>query len=377
MDELTKLEQLLADDYLVVGPILPLSKIRRETIDNFVSVFSVELRREILLDRSNRAKSLIILRHRSTGHQVEILTSDERTIRQANEQRHYQEEQIGILIHAHCAALGGRFSDQGRFYPNKFHLDDLVASLDGLWGWQFTLGDVVGTCKVVIRLKSTDRRDALEAVDKLQHLLDCLAVSQQVGFQIQHRSIAPIQRLEPTVSVTSLEERMLPPVTSEEIGSSEAILSSPTKARIVGHYLNQAYGENYMPNRLSTLWTAAEYVFGGTPKHLLMEKEIRYLLHSAEGIESLRNDSDRLRELKEALQNPNRLPLETRNKRMAKTIAHIMGMRADDAYSKIREASELRGKLLHTYSANWEGIENSVKFLEEALSHYLARQKTS
>lgn len=189
MDELTRLEQLLADNYLVVGPILPLSRIRRETIDNFVSVFSVELGREILLDRSNRAKSLIILRHRPTGHQVEILTSDERTIRRANEQSHYQEEPIGTLIHAHCAALGGRFSDQERFYPSKFHLDDLVANLNGLWGWQFTLGDIAGTCRVVIRLESTDRRDALEAVDKLQHLLDCLAVSQQVGFQIQHLGV--------------------------------------------------------------------------------------------------------------------------------------------------------------------------------------------
>ena len=89
MDDLTKFEQLLADNYLVVGPILPLSRIRPKTIDNIVSVFSIELGRETLLARSNKAKSLIMLRHRPTGHQVEILTSDECTIRRANEQRRY------------------------------------------------------------------------------------------------------------------------------------------------------------------------------------------------------------------------------------------------------------------------------------------------
>lgn len=371
MDDLTKLEQLLADNYLVGGPILPLSRIRPETIDNIVSVFSIELEREILLDRSNKAKSLIMLRHRPTGHRVEILTSDERTIRQANEQRRYQEEPIGTFVRALCAAFGGRSS-----HHRVFHLDRLVASLDGLWGWQFKLGDAVGAFEVAIRLESTDRGVAEEAVDKLQRLLDCLAVSQQVGFRIQHCNVSLIPRLEPAISIGP-EERMLSPVPSEEISNIKAVLSSSPEAMVAARGLNEAYAENYIPSRLAVLWMAAEHVFGGKPERLLTEEEVRRLLDTAKGIESLRNDSDRLKELKEALQDPNRLPLESRNRRMAKAIAHIMGMRVDDAYSKVREASTLRGKHLHEYSTNWEGIENSGKFLQEALLYYLACQKTS
>jgi len=249
-----------------------------------------------------------MLRHPSTGHQVEILTSDECIIRRANEQRRYQEEPIGTLIRACCAALGGRSSHQ-----RIFHADRLVASLDSLWGWQFTLGDVVGTFEVVIRLESTDSSAAEEAIDKLKYLLDYLAASQQVGFHIQHCSVTPIPRLELACSIGP-EERMLSPVTSKEIGNIETALSSSTEAMVAARGLNQAYVENCMPSRLSILWAAAEHVFGNRPKHLLTKEEIRCLLDAAEGIESLKNDSDRLGKLKEALSDPDRLPIKSRNK---------------------------------------------------------------
>ena len=371
MDDDTKLEQLLVDGCLVVGPVLPLSKVRPETIDNIVSVFSIQLGREILLSPSNRSEFLIMLRHPSTGHQVEILTSDECIIKRANEQRRYQEEPIGTLIRARCAALGGRSSHQ-----RVFHADRLVASLDSLWGWQFTLGDVVGTFEVVIRLESTDSSAAEEAIDKLEYLLDYLAVSQQVGFHIQHCSVTPIPRLELACSIGP-EERMLSPVTSKEIGNIETALSSSTEALVAARGLNQAYVENCMPSRLSILWAAAEHVFGNRPKHLLAKEEIRCLLDAARGIESLKNDSDRLGKLKEALWDPDRLPIKNRNMRMAEAIAPAMGISVDDAYSKISEASKLRGEHLHNLSTNWKGIEDSEGFLQEALLHYLAQQKTS
>ena len=361
MDDYTKLEQLLAEGYLVRRIFLP-SEIPPELITNLDS--------EILHDSSNKAKSLVILEHPSTGRQVRILTSDARTISRANEQRRYQEEPIGTLVCARCAALGGRSARQ-----RIFHVDHLVASLDGLWGWKFKLGDVVGTFEVVIRLESTDRGVAEEAVDKLQHLLDYLAVCQQVGFHIQHCSITPIPRLELAYSIGP-EERLLSPVTPEEISNIEAVLSS-VEAMAAARGLNQAYVENCMPSRLSRLWAAAEHIFAGKPKRLISEKEIKCLLETAKGIESLRNDDDRLRELKQALSDPERLPLISRNKRMAYAIAPIMGISVKDAYSKVRTASKLRGEHGHRLSTNWEAIEASEKFLQEALLHYLAQQKRS
>lgn len=374
MDDHAKLERLLADGYLLVGYVIPLSKFTPESIAKTISVFSIQLAPEILLDPSNKTKSLVMLRHPSTGQQVEIVTSDERAINRANEQLRYQREPIGTLICARCAALGGSSADQ-RF----FHLDNMVASLDGLWGWKFTLGDIPGTFKAEMRLESTDRGDIEKVIDKLRRLLDCLAISQRVGFHIQHYSIAHIPRctLIPYLASTGPEERMLASITPEAVKNIEATLLSH-EALVAARGLNQAYCETSIPSRLSMLWAAAEEVFGGKAKRLLNEEEVEYLLHHAREIESLRKDSDRLKKLKDALSNPDRLPLISRNERMADAIAPIMDINVKEAYDKVRLASELRGKHGHQLQGNLgKNIEASERFLQEALLCYLKKQKKS
>lgn len=297
MNDLEKVEQLLANGYFLSGEVIPLSRLTPESIAITIKVFSIQMDTKTLLDLSNRTKSLIMLKHPSTGHQIEIITLDKCTISRANEQLRYQREPIGTLIRARCAALGGSSSSQ-----RIFHLDRLVASLEGLRGWKFKLGDSIGTLEVIIRLESTDRGATEESLNKLQRLLDCLAVSQEVGFHIQHYSVVPIPRFGPTVSF-GLEERMLPPITLEEIGNIETTLSS-TEASVVAEGLNQAYIENCMPSRLSRLWATVEDVFGGKPEPLLKEEEVNCLIGAAKGIESLGKDSDRLGRLEEALSNP-------------------------------------------------------------------------
>ena len=370
MDDCAELERLLADDYFVIGRVFHLSELAPESIANFVSVFSIQLAPKILLDPSNRTKCLVMLRHPSTSDQVEIVTSDERAISRANEQLRYQREPIGTLIHAYCAALGGRTSHQ-----RIFHLDRLVAGLKGLWGWDFKLGDAVGTFEVVIRLESTDREAIEEIIGKLQRLLDCLAISQQVGFHIQHCSVASVPRFEPSVSFGP-EEMMLRPVGPGEIDDMEATLSS-REASVAARGLAQAYCETSIPSRLSMLWAAVEDVFGSKPRPLLDEEEVEYLIAEARGIESLQNDSDRLKKLKEALSDPDRMPFLTRNERMANAIAPVMGTSADDVYRKVRTASQLRGKHGHQLLKNSENIEVSERFLQEALLCYLKKQKRS
>jgi hypothetical protein len=371
MDDYAKLERLLADGYLILGHVLPLSRFTPESIANAISVFSIRLAPEILLDPCNKTKSLVMLRHPSTGQQTEIVPSDKRAVSRANEQVHYQREPIGTLICARCAALGGRTSRQ-----RTFHLDRLVASLNGLWGWDFKLEDTVGTFEVVIRLESTDRGGIEETVDRLQRLLDCLAISQQVGFHIQHYSVVAIPRLGAFVSSIGSEERMLRPVARKEIGDIQATLSS-REASVAARGLSQAYCETFMPSRLSRLWAAAEDVFGGKPERLLKEAEVKHLIGEANRIESLRNDPDRLKKLKDALSSPDRLPLVTRNERMADAIAPILTISVKEAYTKVRLASELRGKHGHQLLENWANIEASEKFLQEALLRYLKKQKKS
>lgn len=366
MDDHEKFERLLADGYSIIGDIFPLARISPGSIGNMVNVFSIQINPEILLDSANRDKSIIMLRYLPTGHQVEILTSDERTIKRAKEQLQHQRQPVGMLIRVRCAAQGCSSADQRVIYA-----DDLVKSLNGLWGWEFKPSDFVGGFEVVIRIETMGIDDAERAIDKLEHLLNCLAVSQEVGFHIQHCHVAPIPRAEPIVSIGPLEQ-MLQPIPQEEIDKILAILSSNINMD-VARGLREAYVENFMPSRLARLWAAAETVFASKPEPLLTKEEIEYLINKAKDIESLRNDSDRLRKLKEALSDPNRLPLISRNERMASAISQIMGIDEQDVLSRVRTASEIRGKHVHQLSKDWGDMEASEKFLKEALLRYLAQ----
>jgi chromosome condensin MukBEF MukE localization factor len=104
MEDYAKLERLLADGYLIVGYVLPFSRFTPESIANTISVFSIQLAPEILLDPSNKTKYLVMLRHPSTGQQVEIVTSDKRAISRANEQLRYHKSRLALL-YAHVVPL--------------------------------------------------------------------------------------------------------------------------------------------------------------------------------------------------------------------------------------------------------------------------------
>ena len=147
----SQFDNLLANGYLIVGPVMFLSELTEDSIANFLSVFSVSLSPQTLLDPSNRNRTLIMLRHPSTGHQIEIISSDDHVITRAKGQRSHQEEPIGLLIRALCSALGGRSSRK-----RLFHLDQLIPSLNGLWNWQFNLAERVGTFEAIKRLETTD-----------------------------------------------------------------------------------------------------------------------------------------------------------------------------------------------------------------------------
>jgi hypothetical protein len=372
MDDYGKLNQLLADGYLVQIDAIELSKLDHKGA-RFFSNDSTQLSPEILLDPSNRDKYLVSLINPSNGHRVNLLTSNENVIRRSKEQLRYQQEPVESFILVLCAALGGKSSRE------KFiHVDNMVTGLDGLWGWKFTLGDFSGTFKVKIRIASQARDMVEEVLEKLQLLLYCLAVIHQVGFHIQHYSFTSTPRCTqlPYWGATGPAERMLTPVKLLDIENIKATLLSG-EALDAARGLNEAYIENTMASRLSRLWAAVETVFGSDPQRLLEEEEISSILAAAKGIESLSKDSYRLDRLKQILVNPLQSPLHSRNEVIAKAIAPVLDISVDDAYSKVRNAARLRGKLGHGMPTNISSMENSEKFLQEALVCYITKQEKS
>lgn len=368
-----ELNQHLADGYLIDVSVHCLGRLSPQTIDRFTSFYSIKTAAAILLDPSNSDKYLIILGHPTTGSRFELITSDDATMLRVATQLSYQKERIGTLIRARCVAVDNRLPER----PACHGLDRLVESLNGRWGWNFRLLEgVIPAFQVELRLESTNSVDIEIAKDKLKGLLDCLAVSQNIGFYIQEIFEGPIRRcsLNPYAVAVGPEERMLEALSFEEISNIEAVLSSP-KAKAAARGLNQAYSENFVPSKLAMLWAAVEDVFSTDPERLLKENERTILLKAAKDIETLVNNNERMRELIQVLSDPNRLPLKTKNRRMATAIAPIMGIDEDEVYRRLQIASDMRGKQLHSIRGNWGELQTSVDFLQEALRRYLAQQK--
>jgi len=368
---LEELEKLFEEDYRVVK-LYPLVNRKLKDTMGFISFFKIKLSPRDILHPSNSDKTIAVLR-KPTGHQVEVFTSDEAILNRINKRLEYQKEPIGVAIRARCLALGGRST-----YERIFHLDQLVESLNGLWGWEFKLGEDVGTFDVFINIEQTDRNyDELiseRLKEELQHLLYCLTIIHNIGFYIQHFSWA----FKPRIGIYALagqQEAMIGPVTPDEISNINTILKSDKKKFAAAQGLSQSYIENCMPSRLSMLWAATEQVFHSEPQRLLTKDEINQILESAKNVESLENDPDRLDKLKNAISDPSRVSLKSRNKIMAENIAHIMKISEESAYSNLRVISKLRGKNVHQLSDDWEALREAEKFLQEALLSYLKRLK--
>ena len=284
-----ELNQHLADGYLIDEAVHCLGRLNPQTIDRFTSFFSIKTDAAILLDLSNSDKQLIILGHPTTGSRFELITSDDATMLRVASQLSYQKERIGTQIHARCIAVDNRLLER----PAYHGLDRLVESLNGRWGWNFRLLEgMIPAFQVKIRLESTNGVDIEIAKDKLKGLLDCLAVSQNIGFYIQEISEGPIRRcsLNPYFLAAGPAQRTLEALSFEEISNIEAVLSSP-KAKAAARGLNQAYSENFVPSKLAMLWAAVEDVFSTDPEHLLKENERIILLKAAKEIETLVNNN--------------------------------------------------------------------------------------
>jgi hypothetical protein len=66
----------------------------------------------------------------------------------------------------------------------------------------------------------------------------------------------------------------------------------------------------------------------------------------------------------------NQFSLKTRNETISENVASIMKISFDEAYQQVHDASENRGKNLHDLKDNWNELEKSEKFLQEALKKY-------
>lgn len=383
MSDYQKLDRALTSGNFLVGSINPLLNIQVNndeysrtgnqalSIDSFVNVFKIETNKSVLLDPSDRNKFLIILKDPTTHHQIEILSSDNATIERANQQHLYQNQPVGTLITAHCAALGGSSN------PEQIaHLDVLLPPLNGLLDWSFKQTDI-GTFDVSKRIKSTDENDAKEELNRLRIFLDYIAITRKIGVQLQRYGIAKIPRYGVIHGIWGPEEWMVPPLSQTEAGDIAGFISLPSEIQELAQGLNQVYLLKSMSSRLALLWALTESIFKGESQPLLTATEVAFLFETAKNVATLRSDSGRLQKLRESLGDRLRLPLVSRNKLISENIAKKLSLNADEVYDEIKRASEIRGKSLHDNRSDDKRLKASEEYLRTILERYLQGRRNN
>lgn len=351
-----ELKEFFEEGYLVLRPPLPVKHIS----DITRKVFQIGTNDGIMNSVNHVNKYLILLRHLKQDKQIEILTDNATLVALAVDRFNYRMEPIGTMIRVKCIAL----------HPNEqIHLEQITSSLDGYLGWQIKLGETSDCFEVIIRIESTAQQDIENEIKKIRLLMDSLCLINKVGFYIRHISVVPQPRMHPAVSFGE-EEIMLRPVEKEDIINAEAQIHSSNEISIILRGLNQAYVDNCYPSRVDRLWATVEAVFCDTPEHLLSNEEIQAIINCITGM-PIAKDGRRLKKLTEALNNPDRLPKEGRNERIAQKISKLLNRGYETTYKEIQKCSRLRGRYGHDVPNNWQSINEAENYLRQVLVEYL------
>jgi len=379
LTDLEILQHALAEGYHVIGFIDTLEKLQNshteylrtgyqaQSIDSFISVFDIQVKKEALLDPRNKDKFLVILK--KSTNQFEIVTSDMQCVEKARQQQANQNEGIGISIMVECSASGGS-SD-----PNQVtHVSQITSQLQGFWGWTFK-DTGIGKFNGNKTIESINESDAKRELEKLQHVLNYISITQQIGIRIERYGISKIPRFGVIYGVCSPTEYNVPPLSVERIKKFEKFLTLPKETLEVADGINQTYLLTSVNSRLALLWAITEAVFYEKPTLLLYGDEAKAILEHAREITTLKGEGERrFLELESLLNNPDRLPLKSRNKRISERIANALAFNEQEVYEEIKHASRVRGKYLHELKSDIQGVRQAENFLRATLEKYLEKQ---
>ncbi|HOB58892.1 MAG TPA: hypothetical protein PKZ57_02295 [Methanoregulaceae archaeon] len=365
-------EQLIEyfnQNYLIIGPILEISKISDR--ENFCQVFPVEISR--LENFSNQDKTLIMLRRGKDT--IVIISQDDETIELARQKLKDQEIIVGIQITVFCEVSGTDIVDLG-----IFDLESFVASLNEVSDWAFKSNNSDSTFDLCAKIEGYNDQAIMDIIESIRRFLDLLAVSQDIGILVHKIVTSPITKDNRPILTFGRQYRRIKKPSAESLLKIKQVLNSKEEELfIAANGLNHSYVEKCLPSRLSMLWATVETLFKMKPKHLLEENEVTsiLILIDQSGILGSAEDKWRLEKLKNGIKDSNLFSYKNRNERIAQAISEELNLDFNETLSHIKRISFIRGKHLHDLTADWDEIRGAEKYLQELLKMYAKKKIVS
>lgn len=348
MSDLIKLEEAIANGFSICGPIVKVSK--------------------IFPGRPNGDKTVIMLR--KDDEKETIYTDDEDTILFAKQVDEEQDTPIGMFIDAFCEVLG-----TNRYNKSNFGLEVFVEYLNKNTEWEVKAREKDPVFTICANINSVDETRINEECDKIRSFVDILAVSLNIGIFVYGIEKTPIPKKGGPVATFS-------PIVRIRLGEPSADLISKISRNfssdnqdlyIAANALNMSYIENWWPNRLSVLWGAIERIFSKDQAHIFTKEERTAIIKAVSSLPifELEGNKNKLIEFKNCF---GRCRI-SRNKLIATSISEELGLDEAEVYDKIKYVTDIRGEYVHSHKfmAEWEGIGEAEKYLQEILSSYISK----
>jgi hypothetical protein len=260
-----------------------------------------------------------------------------------------------------CCCVMGTDTVEGR----TVSLDGIISGLRDMLGWQVRASDTPYAFDVIFEFEGEVREQIDAAVKAVRTACLALSLRNRIGFFGGSSAAVPKFKGQPFSIVAGHPIRVGLEIDREDLSRAERI-SNNDRALACALALQAIYSGVTDDLKLTIGWAAIEEFFGSSPEHLLDVPELEAVAAAIDSLQCLA--SEKRDTLKKKLKDPNYFSKQSRNERIATTIATLLlGSERDAVLRQIRDITSARGKRVHTFGRSQDDLRQHLKFIESVL----------
>jgi transcription antitermination factor NusA-like protein len=313
---------------------------------------------EIKNQTNNTATHIVFLHQGVGGKGVCYPITNKEELELANREVKKSWEIIGYVVNATC---------KGRNLIGEEKIDEYANNIKELTGWKIEIvNESLFTAQ--IEIEGVSKEIGYRFISDLQNHLICTSLKNKAGIMISGVNWSPKYKAQPIASVTGAWTRFPDKINLDEVDKTIQLIGGSKKKLACD--LIEFYSQDSARTKLITGFSIIEHLFDSKSENILSKQEKKDVMDKIKEIPSIASDDSKINKIINVLNNPTMSKLN-RNERLAVKLAEVMKVQYDDAYKKIKELAEFRGKAAHSITEDEPEFSNLSDYIEHVLLKYL------
>lgn len=287
--------------------------------------------------------------------------TEEETLAYAQELVEDAKTIIGYHLCVYCSVTSVE-AIQGR----EVHFGSIIKSLRMVKGWEVRESEYANVFEVHFEIDEDDRKLLEEYVEEVRKIALILSLKNKKGFAVDYYSPGPKYKAQPFALTVGLGQTNLKGIQKQDLQNLSKLYDNE-KCREAVFALRSIYSQITDTSKIAIAWAALEKLFRTKPQHILRKSELDAI---DEKLHKLEIDESKLTAIKGRIKDPNIMAKQSRNERIAQSIADSLDEDYESTLTRIRELAKARGKLVHTLNQSPE-VREHLDFIEEILHAYI------